>query len=112
MNDENYKKIVDSVGKLQQGKEEVVHGTALMLFSNAFESDLNSSIKIYPMRPTPLKVGEKEGLVLLCCHFPSKFQLLLIRTKLTSVLSKIGDFFRLSSNVLFEQHKPSSRCRI
>lgn len=57
--DENYMKIVDAVLAAERDKSNI-HGTALFLFSNAFEKDLNHFLDVYAMAPS-LSPGEKEG---------------------------------------------------
>lgn len=58
--DENYIRLADAVS--QVAPKNVSNGTALFLFSNAFEADLNSSLTIHAMMP-PLPPGEKENAV-------------------------------------------------
>ncbi len=55
--DDNYIRLADAVSQVCHDKG---NGTALFLFSNAFESDLNNSLNIHAMVP-PLPPGEKEG---------------------------------------------------
>jgi hypothetical protein len=55
--DDNYIRLADAVSQVCREKG---NGTALFLFSNAFESDLNNSLNIHAMVP-PLPPGEKEG---------------------------------------------------
>ena len=57
LSDENYIRLQDAV---QQVSATAGSGTALFLFSNAFEADLNETLNVHAMVP-PLKPGEKEG---------------------------------------------------
>jgi hypothetical protein len=56
--DDNYIRLKEAVRQVSSSNR---NGTALFLFANAFESDLNQTLNIHAMVP-PLPPGEREGL--------------------------------------------------